>query len=444
MKRIAGIAVLAFVVAGMARGDDWPQWMGPNRDGVWHETGIIEKFPNDGPKILWRHPIAGGYAGPAVAGGKVYVADFFIDPPMEFKKVNNPMGGPKLAGKERVLCLDSKTGEELWKHEDDCTYSQLSYPAGPRCTPTVHDGKVYALGAMGNLNCLDAEKGTVIWSKDFKTEYKAKVPVWGVCSHPLVDGNKVICIIGGQDTSVVALDRNTGKEIWKALSAKHPGYSAPTIIEAGGARQLLIFDGYNFSSLDPETGKLYWSFDDKPLTQMSIIVPQKSGDYVYAAGRGMTDCGLMLKLANDKPDAKEVWKASAKTGIAPINMTPLMDGDTMYGIDQMGNLLAVEVATGKRLPLQTSEPVTGKKPQGSGTAFLVKNGDRFFIFNEMGQLVIAKLSPEKYTEIGRAKILETTNNAFGRDVVWSHPAFANKCMFARNDKEIVCVSLAAE
>jgi outer membrane protein assembly factor BamB len=443
MNRIAWLAVVGFVAfTNFVHADDWPQWMGPNRDDVWHETGILEKFPDNGPKVLWRHPIAGGYAGPAVAGGKVYVADYFVDPPIDFKKVNNPMAGPKLNGKERLLCLDAKTGQELWKYESDVTY-QVSYPAGPRCTPTVHDGKVYSLGAMGNLYCVDAEKGSLVWTKDFKTEYKAKVPVWGVCSHPLVDGDKVICIIGGETVTAVALDRNTGKEIWTALSAKHPGYSAPVIFEAGGKRQLVIFDGYNLSSLDPETGKLYWSFDDKPATQMSIMVPQKSGDYLYAAGRGMTDNGLMLKLASDKPEAKEAWRSSPKIGVAPINMTPFLDGETMYGVDQTGNLMAIKTATGERL-WQTPAPVTGKKAEGSGTAFIVKNGDRFFLFNEKGELVIAKLTPAEYTEVGRAKILEPTNNAFGRDVVWSHPAFANKCVFARNDKEIVCVSLAAE
>ncbi len=443
MNRFAWTVLLsAAALSGFARGDDWPQWLGPNRDDVWKETGIIDKVPDGGLKILWRHDVAGGYSGPAVANGKVYVADYLVDPPLDFKKVNNPVSRPKLKGKERLLCLDATTGKELWKHECDCPY-EVSYPAGPRCTPTVHDGKVYTLGAMGNLYCLDAEKGTEVWSKDFKTEYKAKVPLWGVCSHPLVDGNKVICIIGGENATAVALDRNTGKEIWKALSAKHPGYSAPVIVEAGGTRQLLIWDGYNLNSLDPESGKLYWSVDDKPGGQMSIMVPRKSGDFLYAAGRGAKDNGVMLKLSADKPEAKEVWQASPKIGVYPINMTPFLDGDTIYGVDQTGNMMAVEVATGKRL-WQESSPVTGKKPQPSGTAFIVKNGDRFFCFNEQGELVVAKMTPEKYTEFGRAKILEPTNNAFGRNVVWSHPAFANKCMYARNDKEIVCVSLAAE
>ena len=136
-------------------------------------------------------------------------------------------------GKERVLCLEAKTGKEVWKHEYDCTY-EVSYPAGPRCTPTVHDGKVYALGTEGNLYCLDAKKGAVLWSKDFKKDYGAKTPIWGHCGHPLVDGKKLICTVGGKGSVVVAFDKDSGKELWKALDATELGYSPPTMITAGG------------------------------------------------------------------------------------------------------------------------------------------------------------------------------------------------------------------
>src|SRR5262249_22370148 len=153
----------------------------------WRETGILDRFPKDGPKILWRVPIATGYAGPAVAQGRVYVTDQVLE-----EGVKHPRSGfssPKLPGKERVLCLDAATGKEVWKHVYDCTYEGMGYAAGPRATPTVHDGKVYALGGMGNLACLDAEKGQKIWSKDFRQEYGAPVQTWGFAGHPLVDGD---------------------------------------------------------------------------------------------------------------------------------------------------------------------------------------------------------------------------------------------------------------
>src|SRR3954454_14912587 len=145
--------LLCNLLTVIAIADDWPQWMGPSRDDVWRETGVVEKFPEGGPKILWRVPIAGGYSGPAVAGGKVFVTDFGKSAG-EVK--NDPMARGDLAGKERVLCLRASDGRELWKHEYDCPY-KISYPAGPRTTPAVAGGKVYTLGAEGDLFCLDAE-----------------------------------------------------------------------------------------------------------------------------------------------------------------------------------------------------------------------------------------------------------------------------------------------
>src|SRR5262249_15098833 len=147
-----------------------------------------------GPKVLWRVGIAGGYAGPAVANGKVYVTDFSTS--TDVRKASDPQKRPKLTGKERVHCLDARTGKEIWKHEYDCTYG-ISSPAGPRCTPTVDGGRVYTLGAVGNLVCLDADKGSVIWSKDLPKEYKTPTPMWGFAGHPLVDGKKLICLVGG-------------------------------------------------------------------------------------------------------------------------------------------------------------------------------------------------------------------------------------------------------
>src|SRR5919204_3817134 len=223
-------AVLLFPLPALA--DDWPQWLGPQRDAVWRETGILDKFPEGGPKALWRTPVKVGYAGPAVAGGKVYLMDFETDKAIPKDSFNRG----ELPGNERVLCLDAATGKPVWEHKYPARYT-ISYPNGPRCTPTVQGGKVYTLGAEGNLHCLDAASGAVAWSKDFKKDYGAKTPMWGFCGHPLVDGQKLVCIVGGEGSLAVAFDKDTGKEIWRSLSAKETGYSVPTLIEAGGKRQ---------------------------------------------------------------------------------------------------------------------------------------------------------------------------------------------------------------
>ncbi len=435
MKKSCVILALA-LAAPAARADDWPQWLGPQRDGVWRETGVVDKLPAGGPKVFWRVPIRGGYAGPAVASGRVYVTDFVPD--KDLPRRNNPMAGPKAHGKERVLCLDATDGKQLWKHEYDCTYA-IAYPAGPRCTPTVAGGKIYTLGAMGNLRCLDAEKGTLLWSKDYPKDYGAKVPQWGFACHPVVDGNKLFCIVGGKGSVAVAFDKDTGKELWKALSASEPGYSTPTLIEAGRRRQLVVWDADAIHGLDPETGRVYWSEPLKPSFGMSIATPRRAGEYLFAGGMGGQ--AVLLRLAGDRPAVEEVWRGKRDTAVYPSNSTPAAEDGTLYGCDSMeGDLRAVELKTGKRL-WKTYAPVAGER-QGHGTAFLVKNGDRYFLFNEKGELIIARLSPKGYEEVSRAKLLEPTNEAFGRAVLWSHPAFARRCVFARNDKEIVCASLA--
>ncbi|MFL5329674.1 MAG: PQQ-binding-like beta-propeller repeat protein [Gemmataceae bacterium] len=434
MRRVASFVFL--VIAGVACADDWPQWMGPQRDDVWRETGILEKFPEGGPKFLWRTPIAGGYAGPAVANGRVFVTDFVT-------KTGKPAEGERLPskneGKERVLCLDKSTGKENWKHEYDCTYA-VSYPCGPRCTPTVDGDRVYTLGTEGNLICLNVADGKVVWSKELKKDYKTKTPIWGFTGHPLVDGDKLFCLVGGDGSVVVCFDKMTGQEKWKALSAQQPGYSPPTMVNTPAGRQLVLWHAESVNGLDPETGKVFWTVDLKPNYGMSIMGPQQAGDYLFVGGY---NAAVVLKLAADKPAVSEVYRGKKDTSVYPINMTPLIDGDYIYGVDQPGQLRCVELKTGKRL-WETTVPTTGAKPAGSGTAFLVKNGDRYFIFSESGDLIIAKLSPKGYDEVSRWKMLDQTGSAFGRAVVWSHPAFANKCVFARNDKEIVCVSLAAQ
>lgn len=206
-----------------------------------------------------------------------------------------------MKGKERIHCLDAATGKEIWKHEYDCPYA-ISYPAGPRATPTVADGKVYVLGAEGHLHCLAAETSKVVWSKELKKDYKCESPIWGFCAHPLVDGNKLICVVGGEGSTAVAFDKDTGKELWRAIEARHPGYCPPTIIEAANTRQLLIWDANKLNSLNPETGKKLWSFDLAPQYDMAIAAPRQFGDLLFASSIG--NIGACLKLTSDKPGAE--------------------------------------------------------------------------------------------------------------------------------------------
>jgi outer membrane protein assembly factor BamB len=443
--------VMLLGVAGLAGADDWPQWLGPRRDAVWREEGIVATIPPAGLPVKWRVPVAEGYAGPAVAGGRVYLADYVA---RQGELVNGPNDRTLRTGTERLLCLDAATGAIIWKHEQDCPYS-ISYASGPRCTPTVADGRVYAVGAEGNLGCLDAATGKLLWSKDFKRDYSAPTPIWGFCGHPLVEGDLLICLVGGPGSVAVAFDRRTGAERWKSITASESGYCPPTIIESAGVRQLVIWDADNLNSLDPPTGRLLWSQPLKPMYGMSIMAPQvadtKQGRVLFASGIGRV--AALYALDGATPAARLLWRAGPKSAVFCANATPFIAGDTLYGCDcDTGMLTAVELETGRRL-WETAEATTGGTRRGKhGTAFVIRQADRVvadgadasrvWIFSETGDLILARLTPEKYEELGRMRLLEPTNECFGRDVVWSHPAFAGGCIFARNDRELVCVRAA--
>jgi len=437
--------MLLALPADAVRGDDWPQWMGPARDGVWRETDLIEQIPAGGLKVLWRAEVSGGYSGPAVAAGRVYLMDYQR---RDGDLANAPNDRNTLAGRERVLCFDAADGTPLWKHEYDCPYA-ISYASGPRCTPTVADGKVYALGAEGNLSCLDAATGRLLWSKDFKKDYAAPTPLWGFCGHPLVDGDRLFCLVGGEGSVAVAFDKETGRELWRALSASESGYCPPSIIEAAGVRQLLIWDADKLNALDPPTGAVLWSQPLKPAYGMAIMAPRVAttprGQVLFASGIGRV--GALYALAADSPGARVAWRGDPKSAVYCANSTPFIAGDALYGCDcETGFLTAVDLATGKRL-WETGVPTLGDRRGRHGTAFLVRQGDgaadgRTWLFSETGDLILARLTPTAYTELGRSHLLDPTNECFGRDVVWSHPAFAGRCIFARNDRQLVCVSLA--
>ena len=252
----------------------------------------------------------------------------------------------------------------------------------------------------------------------------------------------MICLVGEKDSLLVSFDKRTGKQLWASLNAPEPGYCPPSIIEAGGVRQLLIWHPQAVVSVDPKNGEQYWAIELAPGYGMSINAPQKSGDLLYASGIG--NAAATIRLAADKPTAEVAWRGKGNTGVYCSNSTPLIYEGVIYGVDcRKGMLRAVDLGSGERL-WETNDPVTAEGGGGHGTAFLVRNGSHFYLFNELGELVIATLDREGVNELGRQKLLEPTQEAFGRPVVWTHPAFANRHMFVRNDEELVCVSLAAD
>lgn len=426
--RLVSLFLMVASTGSAARADDWPQWRGPNRDGVWNEKGIISTF--DGPvlKPVWRAKIASGYSGPTVADGRVYVSDRLTEP----KQV------------ERVHCFDAKTGHRLWSHTYDRVYRGIQYEAGPRASISLAGGRAFALGSMGDLHCLDAADGRVLWHHDLNAEYSIRMPIWGITASPLVDEGRVIVQVGGEDACLVAFDTQSGKEVWRALKDR-ASYAAPIIIEQAKRRVLVCWTGDNVVGLDPKTGDVYWKYGFKPKqVVLAIATP------AYDAGRlfvsGFYDGSLLLELNPDKLAVRKLWRRMGPSeretdALHSIISTPMLIGDYIYGVDSYGELRCLEAATGDRV----WEDLTATPKARWSTIHFVRNHEHIWMFNERGELIISKLSPKGFEEISRAKLLDPTTDQLRRrgGVCWSHPAFANRHVFARNDKELVCADLGA-
>lgn len=437
-------AAVALVLAGSPLlASDWTQWRGPERLGVWNEEGIVEELPAE-LKIAWRVPIKSGYSGPVVADGRVFVTDWEEDPESR-----------TMDGTERAVALDEQTGDVLWTTEWPATYRMLmvSYAIGPRATPTVDDDRVYVVGASGRLLCLEVDTGEIVWQMDYRADYDSFVPPWGIASSPLVDGNRLITVVGGEEGAlVVAFDKYTGTELWRAVDVVgEMGYGQPLIVEAGGARQLIVWHAAALVSLNPETGDVYWEEPWEAGAGMSVATPVQSENYLLVSQ--FYGGSMMMQLSQDRPTASLLWKGSSRSempdktdGLHSLITTPLIEGAYVYGVGSYGELRGLDARTGDRL--WKSGAMTAQARWG--TAFMVQHGDRYFVNNDDGFLIIAQFTPTGYVELGRTRLIEPTGSAgfgarnlFDRPINWSHPAYANRHVLARNDKEIIRASLAS-
>ncbi len=427
--------IFFILMVAMLRAEDWPEWRGKGRLGVWNESGIMEKFPERGLTFDWRVPIHGGYAGPAVAEGRVFVTDFV------------PAQSYGVQGVERAICLEEKTGKILWTVQWDVNYGSLSYNFGPRATPTVDEDRVYTLGAMGLLQCLNAKTGEIIWKKDYVVDYGTQVPTWGMTAAPLVEGDKLICLVGGANNAkVMAFDKMSGKEIWRALSSdSEPGYVQPILIESGGARQLIIWHPTALSSLNPVNGSVYWEQPFAIKMNAPLATPVRDGSKLFVSA--FYNGPMMMELDGSKPAAQLLWKGKSNSeiktdGLHCCHSTPAIKDGYIYGVCSYGQFRCLNAQTGERV--WESMEIT-KENKRWASAFIVRHEDKFFLNNDRGELIIADLKPDGYHEISRTKLIDpTTGSAGKRDlefVNWTHPAYANKHLVTRNDKEIIRASL---
>ena len=416
-----------FIIASVfCSAQDWPDWRGINRDGTWTENGIVEKFEASKLTPVWTVSIGSGYSGPTVSNGKVYVTDLKKEPTQT----------------EGILCFDEKTGKKLWEYRYDCEYS-VGYPAGPRASVVINNGKAFSLGTMGNLFCFDANNGGLIWQKDLNTEYQIRMPIWGISATPLIVDNKIILQISGSNNAcVIALDKNTGKEIWKNLD-DIAAYSAPVIIEKNGKKTVVVWTEDSLSGLNTENGNIFWRFPWKVGSGMSIATPVLYGNYIFVSC--FYSGSMLIKLSDDYTSAEKVWQRCGESerktdALHCVMNTPVILDEFIYGVDSYGELRCLELKTGNRV----WENLSAVKKDRWANIHFVQNGNKTWMFNEHGELIISELSPRGYKEISRAKIIEPTKEQLPRGVTWSHPAFANKHVFARNDKEMVCIDLSVK
>lgn len=420
---------------------DWPQWRGPKRDGVWRETGLKKRFGAERLDPLWSAPVGGGYSGPVVAEGKVFVTDFVEEP----------------EPRERIHCFRAENGEPLWTHDYPVDYSTIRYQAGPRAAVLVRDGRAYSLGAVGHLHCLDAESGEVHWTRDLDADYGIEMPNWGIAGSPVVEDDLIILTIGGEKASVLALDRNSGEERWRALDDEAT-YAAPRVIDQGEYRVLIAWTSERIAALDAKTGALHWEYRAPAIRwPIAIADPVVHGDFLVCSEAHQGTRVLKLKMETvqtesgeekETPSAEQLWHREgpeklrkADTLHCLISTPQVVDGH-IYGVDSRGILRCLELATGE----QIWEDDTVVPETKWAAAHLVREGDsdRFWIFNERGELILARLSPEGYRELDRTRVIDPTRGQLNQrgGVVWTHPAYAGRKIYVRNDERLVCVDLA--
>ncbi len=436
------ICLVCTVCANSAIASDWTQWSGNDRQGNWNESGILDRFPEGGLKPTWAVKIGSGYSGPVVANGRVFVTDYRPQPETQ-----------TLEALERLLCLDEESGDIIWQHEWQTHYRRQmhSYATGPRATPLVDNDLVYTLGATGRIHCTDALTGKVIWEHDALEAFDAQVPIFAMSASPIAWKGTVIFACGGADGLIRALDKTTGKEKWKSLPASYDlPYSAPEIFEISGTPQLVQWHKEKLSAMNPDDGTILWEVPFSAKSNMALGRPVwLPGDRLLVSG--FYDGSMLVKAGTNS--AEMLWK-NGGSGERPkqtkslhaVITTPIVKGDHFYGTCSYGELRGLQLSDGERVWENTELTRQGRW----GSMFWVKNMDRYFVNNDLGELMIIRFSPDGPELIDRAKLIEPDTQCgygprrFGDALVnWVMPAYANKHVIIRNDHEIRRVSLAA-
>ena len=405
-RNVVATLVLAGLIAVGAPAQtyaaDWPQFRGPERDGISQETGLLSRWPDGGPAVLWRQPLGPGFSGISVVGEKIYTL---------FAKEDAVF----------AICMDAATGKEIWRAEIGKTFRN-SFGDGPRSTPTVDRGVVFALSGGGQLHALKAEDGESIWSKDLVKEFGAKVPRWGVSTSPLVEGDLLLVDAGGKDgNSIVALNRKSGEKVWSFGDDK-AGYSSALVITVNKVRQLIYLTGTRLVSLSPTDGSLLFeipwttSYDVNAATP--VFVPPDA--LFVSTGYDVGAALYRIEAAEGKAKATELWKGRQMKN--KFSSSIHLEG-SIYGFDEK-MLTCIDAETG--------ELKWRKRGFGHGSLFYAEG--MLIVLSDKGELALVEVDDESYLERGRGQIFD------GRS--WTVPTLAGGKLFLRDETEIVALDIA--
>ncbi|MCS6976621.1 MAG: PQQ-like beta-propeller repeat protein [Gemmatales bacterium] len=402
-----GCLVLAGIVSitGICCAADWPQWLGPNRDGSTSETVEPWKEP---PKVLWRVNVGEGHGGPVVYGDRVYL-HYKVD-------------GEE---KEEVLCLDANEGKVIWRQTYERPPFSNIYGNGPRSTPLADLDHLYTVSPSGLLICWDRRKGEEKWRVNFLEQFQAKNLFFGVSTSPVLDGQRLIVMVGGPEASLVAFDKDTGGVLWKSGS-EPASYSSPIISRFSGRRVGFCLTQQGLVAFDPESGQRHWKFAFVDRLNESSTTPVRFGNAVFVSSVTAGSLALRLRDDGDKIAQEQLWK----NGLTSYFATPVVVGDYLYGVFVSG--IVNPTATLHCLEGPTGKSLWTRPNVGTYHATLIRAGNRLLLLEEGGILILIEPDPQKYRELCRAKVCGQT---------WAHPALSNGKLYVRDRKELLCVSL---
>ncbi|HEX8492045.1 MAG TPA: PQQ-binding-like beta-propeller repeat protein [Pyrinomonadaceae bacterium] len=382
----------------------WTDFRGPRRDGIYDELAIQTIWPASGLRQLWKQPVGGGYASFVVAEGRAFTIE-------------------QRRAQEVVAAYDVETGRELWTHGWDAEFRESLGGDGPRATPTWHDGRVYALGAAGELRCLDARSGKLIWNRNILSDNGAENIQWGMSASPLIVDDKVIMLPGGrQGKSVVAYNRLNGAPVWRALDDE-ASYTSPMLVTLAGRRQILVVTAQRLVGL-AENGTLLWEYPWQNSSRINVAQPIVAGpNRVFISASYGKGAALVEVNANGKGfAARTVWENNTMKN--KFNSSVLHNG-YVYGLDD-GILSCVDVQTGER-------KWKGGR-YGYGQLLLASN--HLIVITESGELVLVRATPDQHAEVSKFPALE------GR--TWNVPAISNNRLLVRNTTQMAAYNLSAQ